>query len=1083
MRAAACGFPCRFPCGFPWVRALRAGAAPVGPVGPVGRWRQQQRAVQAVQAMQAMQSVCLAEADPQVSALIQKEAARQRQSVVLIASEVGKEGEKEGVKRGVTRTLRLVRSWKRWVRRCRTSVNSEGYPGKRYYGGNRYIDEVERLCQERALAVYGLKGEAWGVNVQLSSYFTSIPYKTDPETGLIDYDQLEWLARVVKPKIIIAGITSYSRLLDYARFSKIAKSVNAYLMADISHISGLVAAGVIPSPFEYSDIVTTTTHKSLRGPRGAMIFFRRGIKEQKKNGENVFYDLEDRINSSVFPGHQGGPHNHTISALAVALYQAMTPQFKEYQLQVLKNSKAMSNRFIELGYELLTGGTDTHLMVLDLTKNGIDGASVERVLELVNIDTNKNAVPRDKSPFFPHGLRVGSPAMTTRGLKESDFVTIVEFIHRAINIAKDIQKESGCKHFKEFKEYLGTGETHAELRSLRDEVISWVSKFYIPQKFNRKMINKIELYKLVILGDGAVGKTALTTQTYDPTIEDSYRKQVMIDGQCCILEILDTAGQEEYMALRNQWIKNGDGFLLVYSVSSRLTFDRIKRFREQILQIKDAKLTPLIVIGNKSDRMHDREVSFEEGQSLAHSFGCEYIETSAKSCVNVEFAFHNLVRMIKNSRINEESPNVEKKDKKHIINHIFCRICGIHLETRNYDVYDDSYTSGLSSSESLSSQNIQRGLMECINKLKCELVNKDRDKEELFRNYENLQEEHNNLLLSYKSLQASSSKQLADLKAQLLSLTSEMDRNMDYAREELEIKTQCLNKMKQKLEKFRSANLMANKHIETLQANFDIERGRWKEEKIRLCSNKYSTRKMEELEELTLLHKQYENMRFEVIETRENSACVSSSSSINTKYENIITNSSDNLCFNKTLATELGLFFDTEQRSNSEVFQLKDFLDESSSELSKTRLTCESQESIVIIPEEHVEYDSKDIIDPDISVSIVKHEEAGNNSVVSSIYSIQTETISENVMMSNKVQENIADSLNFGNTNLLECKKSIKDSLKGKKHTVSLETSFLKYQYSNICPPLPIPVRKTSLVFKEASTVPFDTFNPTLKVS
>ncbi|KTW30060.1 uncharacterized protein T551_02004 [Pneumocystis jirovecii RU7] len=191
------------------------------------------------------------------------------------------------------------------------------------------------------------------------------------------------------------------------------------------------------------------------------------------------------------------------------------------------------------------------------------------------------------------------------------------------------------------------------------------------------MASNMELYKLVILGDGAVGKTALATQTYDPTIEDSYRKQVMVDGHSCILEILDTAGQEEYVALRDQWIKNGDGFLLVYSVSSRSTFDRIKRFRDQIVQTKNTQFIPLMLVGNKSDKIYDREVSFQEGQSLAHLYGCQFVETSAKSSVNVEFAFYNLIKAIRNLKMNKDRV-VLKKERKNIINYIFCGLCGLY---------------------------------------------------------------------------------------------------------------------------------------------------------------------------------------------------------------------------------------------------------------------------------------------------------------------------------------------------------------------------------------------------------------------
>ncbi|EMR09725.1 hypothetical protein PNEG_01910 [Pneumocystis murina B123] len=454
-------------------------------------------------------STPLSKSDPEVDNLIKLETKRQLESIVLIPSE-------NFTSQAVLNALGSPMQNK----------YSEGYPGDRYYGGTMYIDQMELLCQKRALDLYGLNHEEWGVNVQplsgspanfyvytalmkpheklmgldlpdgghishgysttfknisaVSSYFSSVPYKTNPKTNIIDYDELEVLSKRVMPKIIIAGTSSYPRLLDYSRFSKIAKNVGSFLMADMSHISGLVAAGVVPSPFDYADIVTTTTHKSLRGPRGAMIFFRKKIKKLDKNGNEVLYNPENHINCSIFPGHQGGPHNHTISALTVALKQAKTPEFKEYQKQVLKNSKAMSDRFIELGYELVTGGTDTHLILIDLTKKGIDGARVEKVLELANISANKNAIPSDKSPFTPSGLRLGSPAMTTRGLKENDFLKIVDFVDRAIKITINIQKICQSKKLIHFKEYLGTGENITELHDLKNEIIDWVSNFYIP---------------------------------------------------------------------------------------------------------------------------------------------------------------------------------------------------------------------------------------------------------------------------------------------------------------------------------------------------------------------------------------------------------------------------------------------------------------------------------------------------------------------------------------------------------------------------------------------------------------------------
>ena len=255
----------------------------------------------------------------------------------------------------------------------------------------------------------------------ISKYFETLPYRLDESTGLIDYVKLEELAMLYRSRIIIAGTSAYSRLIDYARMREIADKVGAYLLSDMAHISGLVAGQVIPSPFPYSDVVTTTTHKSLRGPRGAMIFFRKGVRRTDKKGNQEMYDLEGPINASVFPGHQGGPHNHTITALAVALKQAQTQDFKDYQRMVLMNAKALAARLRNakdkggLGYNVVSGGTDNHLILIDLKDRGIDGARVERVLELVGVASNKNTVPGDVSAMKPGGLRMGTPAMTTRG--------------------------------------------------------------------------------------------------------------------------------------------------------------------------------------------------------------------------------------------------------------------------------------------------------------------------------------------------------------------------------------------------------------------------------------------------------------------------------------------------------------------------------------------------------------------------------------------------------------------------------------------------------------------------------------------
>merc|ERR1712151_674022 len=342
----------------------------------------------------------------------------------------------------------------------------------------------ESLCQRRALEACKLDPKDWGVNVQslsgspanfqvftalcdvhdrimgldlphgghlshgyqtdskkismVSKYFESIPYRLNEETGLIDYDECEKFAMRIRPKILIAGTSAYSRLIDYSRMRQIADKCGAYLLADMAHISGLVVGGVVPTPFEYADIVTTTTHKSLRGPRGAMIFYRKGVRGHTKKGDAIMYDLEGPINASVFPGHQGGPHNHTISALATALKQASTPEFVLYQKQVLSNSSSFADAMTKRGYSLVSGGTENHLMLVDLKPAGVDGARVEAVLELANIAINKNTVPGDKSALIPGGIRMGTPALTSRGFEEEHFDAVAGFIDRGVAIAKEV---------------------------------------------------------------------------------------------------------------------------------------------------------------------------------------------------------------------------------------------------------------------------------------------------------------------------------------------------------------------------------------------------------------------------------------------------------------------------------------------------------------------------------------------------------------------------------------------------------------------------------------------------------------------
>ncbi|KAF2500774.1 glycine hydroxymethyltransferase [Lophium mytilinum] len=453
----------------------------------------------------------LVETDSEVAEIMKKEIQRQRESILLIASE-------NVTSRAVFDALGSPMSNK----------YSEGYPGARYYGGNENIDAIELLCQARALKTFGLDSEKWGVNVQtlsgspanlqvyqaimrpherlmgldlphgghlshgyqtparkisaVSTYFESFPYRCDIKTGLIDYDRLEENALMYRPKVLVAGTSAYCREIDYKRMREIADKVGCYLMMDMAHISGLVAAGVNTSPFPYCDIVTTTTHKSLRGPRGAMIFFRKGVrKTDAKTGKETLYDLEGPINFSVFPGHQGGPHNHTITALAVALKQAQTNEFKLYQEQVIKNAKQLEVSLKELGYKLVTDGTDNHMVLLDLKPQSLDGARVEAVLEQVNIACNKNTTPGDKSALTPMGIRIGAPAMTSRGLGEEDFKKISQYIDTCIKMCIDIQSKlpKEANKLKDFKAKVASGGVD-EINSLKKEIAAWAVTFPLP---------------------------------------------------------------------------------------------------------------------------------------------------------------------------------------------------------------------------------------------------------------------------------------------------------------------------------------------------------------------------------------------------------------------------------------------------------------------------------------------------------------------------------------------------------------------------------------------------------------------------
>ncbi len=333
-----------------------------------------------------------------------------------------------------------------------TNKYAEGYPGKRYYGGCQCVDIVEDIARERAKALFGAEhanvqphsgananlavffallnpgDTVMGMNLQQGGhlshgspvnisgkYFNIVPYGVNDETEMIDYDEMRRIALECKPKLMVVGASAYSRTIDFARCREIADEVGAYLMVDMAHIAGLVAAGVHPSPVPYADVVTTTTHKTLRGPRGGMILCREALAKQ--------------IDKAVFPGTQGGPLMHTIAAKAVALGEALTDEFKDYQQQVAKNAAALCEALKEQGVRIVSGGTDNHLMLLDLRDTGLTGKELEHYLDEVHITANKNTIPNDpQSPFVTSGVRIGTPAVTTRGFKEPEMKLIAGWI-------------------------------------------------------------------------------------------------------------------------------------------------------------------------------------------------------------------------------------------------------------------------------------------------------------------------------------------------------------------------------------------------------------------------------------------------------------------------------------------------------------------------------------------------------------------------------------------------------------------------------------------------------------------------------
>ncbi|HHX99695.1 TPA: serine hydroxymethyltransferase [Candidatus Dojkabacteria bacterium] len=361
-----------------------------------------------------------------------------------------------------------------------TNKYSEGYPGKRYYNGNEYIDQIELLAISRAKELFGAEhvnvqpysgspanlavhfalleaGDrtlgmsldagghlTHGFKVSISGkYYDSANYGLD-DKGYIDYDAVLRIAKEHKPKLIWAGFSAYSRIVDWKRFREIADEVGAYFVADIAHVAGLVAGGVYPSPVPFADVVTTTTHKTLRGPRGAMIL----CKE----------DFAQRIDKAVFPGLQGGPHNHTIAGIATALGEASTDEFKDYAKQVVKNAQVLSEELKKYGYDIVSGGTDNHLFLMDVTSAGLSGGEAGNLLEKANITVNKNAIPNDtRKPWDPSGIRIGTPALTTRGMKEDEMVKVAEYINSVLR---------------------SKGED--EVQKIKKEVESFANKFKIP---------------------------------------------------------------------------------------------------------------------------------------------------------------------------------------------------------------------------------------------------------------------------------------------------------------------------------------------------------------------------------------------------------------------------------------------------------------------------------------------------------------------------------------------------------------------------------------------------------------------------
>ena len=387
-----------------------------------------------------------------------------------------------------------------------TNKYSEGYPGKRYYGGNQFIDKIEELAINRAKKLFGVEHvniqpysgspanfavymttckpgdtimglelshgghltHGWKTSIT-GTLFNSIHYHVN-EDGYINFEELEELATRYRPKLIWCGFTAYPRIIDFKRFAEIADKAGSYLVADISHIAGLVAAGVHPSPEKHADIITTTTHKTLRGPRGAMIMVtKKGLEKDIK--------LPEKIDKTIFPGMQGGPHNNVTAAIAVALHEAAQPSFKKYAEQIVKNCKTLAEGLKKNGLKLVTGGTDNHLLLVDLIPFGTGkGLYAQEALDEARITVNKNAVPNDTSLFYPSGIRCGTPALTTRGMKEDEMKQISDMMSRVIYEIKDYEfvKENKDELILKFKKEIQKNQT---IIQVREEVLELCERF------------------------------------------------------------------------------------------------------------------------------------------------------------------------------------------------------------------------------------------------------------------------------------------------------------------------------------------------------------------------------------------------------------------------------------------------------------------------------------------------------------------------------------------------------------------------------------------------------------------------------